>query len=919
LRHSRCITLFKLTELPQITLTDALEQRLPALVPGARVRRRILQIQSDEQARRGEVAWLRAPVETIDSWLRGQFEQLVDAGKERRVLLNSSQAMLLWEQAVDDSSSEAALLRPRETARSAMSAARLAVDWQISTATLENSLAGPETAAFLAWRAQVVALLQDSNWITADHLAPRVRDAIASGELSAPKVLALVIPTRPTPALAGLVRALADAGTKVLRIEARPSQSTSRLLCADTPEHEISLMARWCSHQIDADANVRLAVTGQQLDDHNNTIAHELECALHGGDLWASLGAERRYHVAGNLALAQFPAINTALLALRLATGAIELDNASVLIRSAFLDGAQGELGERAQLEVRLRKLGRRLIEPKHLVRVLNEDREGTLGCPKFRRLLGAVGEFSGSTHERLAPDDWAPRFGALLRKLGWPGNEPGPDNARAASRRFIELLPEFGQLGALAGQMNAGPAVGLLGRLAGEAQLDLPGSSSANVTVLSPDDVAVVPYDGVWLLGATDQRWPSPVRANPFLPAAVQSQLGMPGANAAQALADARRLATHLLSSAPTVVTSFAQRMGDSPLRVSPLFAAVPRCEQDALALADADDPWLANVGSGATERLEDFSGCKVAPDAPAPGGTSLIADQSDCPFRAYAVRRLGVNELEYPEDGIDPRTAGNLVHKALEHFWREVKTSSALKRLDEHEESIQIDQAVQAALDALEKTDPEMAQSRLAQLERERLTKVVRGWLNLERERGANFSVASLEKSDTVELGNIRLRVRADRIDRLDDGALVVVDYKTSRTVSVTGWDEERLQEPQVPLYATTSNETVAGAALGQVATGLWRFKGHVAERGILPVKMPKDIDARAAWTQRLEQWQISLLKLSDEVANGVATVTPRKPAVCRYCPVSEACRIAEHTTALSDEGLGDEAVDGAGVPGI
>ena len=76
------------------------------------------------------------------------------------------------------------------------------------------------------------------------------------------------------------------------------------------------------------------------------------------------------------------------------------------------------------------------------------------------------------------------------------------------------------------------------------------------------------------------------------------------------------------------------------------------------------------------------------VDTQAPAPeathlgGGTSLIKDQSSCPFRAFAKVRL---EAGGPEDGtfgFDPRERGSFLHRVFEAVWIRLQTQDRLKQ---------------------------------------------------------------------------------------------------------------------------------------------------------------------------------------------------------------------------------------------
>ena len=64
-------------------------------------------------------------------------------------------------------------------------------------------------------------------------------------------------------------------------------------------------------------------------------------------------------------------------------------------------------------------------------------------------------------------------------------------------------------------------------------------------------------------------------------------------------------------------------------------------------------------------------------------------------------------------------------------------------------------------------------------------RARRVLANWLDLEARR-LPFSVAQVEKDQQWQRGALMLKLRLDRIDALDDGRKVIVDYKTGASAA-------------------------------------------------------------------------------------------------------------------------------------
>ena len=99
-----------------------------------------------------------------------------------------------------------------------------------------------------------------------------------------------------------------------------------------------------------------------------------------------------------------------------------------------------------------------------------------------------------------------------------------------------------------------------------------------------------------------------------------------------------------------------------------------------------------------------------------------------------------------------------------------------------------------------------------RYLELEEQRLTRLVTEWLEYEAAR-IDFVVAETEVKRTVHLDGLTLDLRLDRIDRLSDGSLLVIDYK-SGNVSPNAWELPRPDDVQLPLYAGFAPQRGRGA---------------------------------------------------------------------------------------------------------
>jgi len=295
----------------------------------------------------------------------------------------------------------------------------------------------------------------------------------------------------------------------------------------------------------------------------------------------------------------------------------------------------------------------------------------------------------------------------------------------------------------------------------------------------------------------------------------------------------------------------------------------------------------------------LEDALGPGVPAGTRVKGGARLLEDQAHCPFRAYAIHRLGIRELEEPGIGIDARDKGTLFHATVQYFWEAVKSLEQLQAMDDETLDHQLASAVSQAFAETEITSVE-----LRNIEKERVFKIAKHWLIDHESRRDDFTVTALENSDEYDFGPLKLKLAVDRVDELADGSTVIIDYKTGRRNSTASWKEERITSPQLPLYTVLQKTPVTAVCFAQVAANQQRFVGMGVEKAVLPGVVPPANDAQS-WEQQLQDWTDRLGQLADEIHHGVASVTPGKNA-CLYCPLQALCRVDESTLEAAQEQL-------------
>jgi ATP-dependent helicase/DNAse subunit B len=209
-----------------------------------------------------------------------------------------------------------------------------------------------------------------------------------------------------------------------------------------------------------------------------------------------------------------------------------------------------------------------------------------------------------------------------------------------------------------------------------------------------------------------------------------------------------------------------------------------------------------------------------------------------------------------------------------------------------------------------------------RYLELEGQRLTRLVTEWLEYESSRAA-FEVQETEASRTETIAGLTLKLRLDRIDRLNDGTVLVIDYK-SGNVSPKSWDLPRPEDVQLPLYAgfalDREKEPLGGLVFAKIRPGDQSFTGRVfaPTTNLLPsLKNTSALAKNLLTAEDLIDWRDAIEQLAHDFLDGRAEVDPRDyPETCDRCGLQSLCRIQENRLALQadeeDDAAESEAAD-------
>ncbi|MFO1394255.1 MAG: PD-(D/E)XK nuclease family protein [Steroidobacteraceae bacterium] len=868
-------------------MTDTRPGAVPTLVvtPTQRLAHWLRRRHDEDCLARGLDVWPTLDAVGWSGFVERCFHASRDAGMLGQRWIPDAAARVAWDRIVRGDAASAGVVAPGALARSAWQAWQSLHEWEIPLAAVSRD-DRPESLAWYRWASEYLAFLDTHRGIDAALAQAKLGDVAPAGRIE------FVGFERTTPAQRSLIGRLEKGGCEVVeRVPVGRAGATVRVDCRDRAE-ELERAARWAAGRLDRDPVARLAIVVPDLASDREAVRRALEPVLVPAATRAGGPAPgtQFYELAAAGTLDAQPIVIAAIEAIEAALGDGNLARASRLLRSAFVGGGADERSARAMLDAWIRRREEPDLDLGRLASLASAR-----GAPGLGAALEAALEIRDRWPRRALPSRWAQFWAEFLRTLGWPGDGLASEEYQALER-WRRLLGDLGAGDDAAGVLSGASALAMLRDEAG-AVLFEPQSPPARLLVADAANCAGMDFDGLWIVGLDSTHWPPPASPDPFLPREWQLRREMPRASAAIAAAEAARLYAQLRASADAVVVSVPALDGEATLLPSALVLDLDTAEPDGAWTRDVPAVAL-HAGRPVLERLEDGSLPAGTGGHAARGGSQLVALTSACPFRAQAELRLGARVLEEPALGIAATERGELVHAVLARLWREFGDRASLAALAPKERASRVHVAV-AEESAAAIASARGVMRRLLEIEVSWLEARVLELIEHDLARPP-FSVQAVEEPLTLAIGGLSLSLRVDRIDRLEDGTLAVIDYKTGGDAEPSAWLGERPRLPQLPLYAEAVGTAAVGAiAFGRVRAGDTGFRGYARNPQQFPglagpgarQGWPREF---ASWGDLLAGWHRRLETIAREFAVGDARLAHDPKTACEYCHLAALCRI-------------------------
>jgi probable DNA repair protein len=858
----------------------------------------------------GLTAWQTPNIQDWQTFVRNAWDE---RNLDGRIVLNSLQEQALWAGMIAAAAPEAARLAGARDrlASLALEAHNLVCAYAPQFLNRRSRIAWDrDAAAFSDWLADCDEICRAGNTISPARLPLELIEGLKQDSRErAPLLLAgfdRILPTQQELFAAWGACTRAPLGETAAQIEFHQ---------AADPSTELAACALWCNKRLAANPFARLLVVTQDVPKRRGEIERTLLRFI--SDSGSASAASSVFEFSLGVPLGHVALARGAGLLLHWLTESIEEHELDWLFSTGQIAASPSES---LALTAFMRAVRRRSLQRTKwgLAEFLRQKPGAELPFAWVARITQAQRRLQQFVRRPQSPIAWAELAPQLLELAGWPGDRPLTSSEFQAHRRWLQTVDECASLGFDGRRIEWKDFLAALDRALNET-LFAPESHDAPILIAGPAESAGLTADAIWVLGASEDAWPARGATHPLLPISVQRDTGMPHASPRLDWELADSITRRLLSSAPEVHFSYS-RQSDGPdstgvaVRPSRLVAQIAGPPQPL-----SIDLIAPPLSPPATVFFDDASRIPF-PAGAITGGSGVLTAQSQCPFKAFATARLAAKSWEPAEAGLTALERGLLLHEVLHSVWagppRGIRSHKELLDLPDLGSFVS-DHVRHVFATQLPSRARECMPSRYLDLEQTRLASLVVEWLRCESKR-VPFTVAETELDTSASICGLNLHLRLDRIDRLIDNSLLVIDYK-SGDIKPGVWDLPRPDDVQLPLYAEfgldSNPGSVGGLVFAKVRPGDTEFAGKVrSAKATLRANLKGNTSLvkKPLVSEQLSEWRDYIQDLALDFLSGSAVVDPRDyPETCERCGLQALCRIQKNPPQSDDDNV-EEAGD-------
>lgn len=624
----------------------------------------------------------------------------------------------------------------------------------------------------------------------------------------------------------------------------------SKIICRNFIE-ELQKAAIWAKKEISSSNLLGILI----LNIEQASISSQVDY------IFSNYLADNQYNICVPRKLSDYQAITVILLILKLVNCYIKNHNIkyedfSVLLRTKFINGSEPEYANRHYIDYLLRKDIESECSWEYILYKINNlnvkaDILLTI-INNFQQEVAGIQLYNYNCH------DWVDFCNKILVIFGVLEHcdQNLIDN-------WCNLLIHYTQLDQYLNQHDLSECLKILGYLAEDLEdINFNIADKINnklINIINLDIALSQQFDCLWICGANDINWLEDNQFNPFMPAFLQKQYKYSSEDMLQ------RIITNIKQ---LLICSYSMYIDGNLVRPNRLINNFTNF--------DVVDNNINNI-----IKLEYYQD-DIAPkyNNNSFSGINFLKLQAACPFKANAKIRLHADSLKNPSKFVDARIKGEIIHKAMEQFWLKYKTSDIVKKMPDEQIYQELLIIITKFLNSLKNNKPTIFNDIIIQIESTRIASLCSNFIKTcDLIRDDNFTVMYLEHKFSIQLEELVIKIKIDRIDQINNtDNLIIIDYKTGRSlINISNLADPRIDEPQLLIYS------LCLANIRQLMLGIIN-------------EQPRWIKI-TNWLESKDIWYKNLYKIAQDFQNGNAMVDPKYgEQTCRLCDLKYMCRIFE-----------------------
>lgn len=850
------------------------------ITPNSRLKDAIVKKVATEQMTNGITAIVTPNAMSLHdfiTWCWGKLQQSNHPIACKNALLSSSGFFYKWVEIIRSDTDLETILHPTELANHAMNAYRRLKLWEISNFESDSL----EADTFLKWKTQFEA--QTKNFVTVEDATGIIVDALKSRHIQLPPNVCIFSFDDIPPLHIALFEVIKIQSNVVFDGFSLQGEKAASYIENRDDSEQLLNMARWAYNKHDTEPTARICIVVPELLSKRMDVLHALDEVFEPQVILPNTPRYvSPYNVSAGLPLSTQPIIRTALKLLNSGAMKQPIEEVLSLARSFFLGGSVAEADLRSQFDISVRNLGRKEMSLLDLI--------GVEFCPP--KLSKFIGNFLTSLSKggtTMIMPDWLTRFDTSLAEAGWPGERSLDSEEFQALKQFKDVLQDLCGTYSFSGAMDIHQALFYLNTTVNNSVYS-PEGLDTPIQVMGLLEAAGQEFDYFYILDMNMGIVPAAASPNPLIPYQLQIDHKMPHADSNRELQFFETVLKRFELTSKAVLYSYCRLRNDAELM--PSFFVKGNAEPL---------EHYQSQGINYKNQLLNQIPIKRVFDSPAPlkstesvkGGVSIINKQAECPFKNFADNRLKSKAFPVIQSGLPSNIKGDLLHETLAMFWKKHRTQDALKAMKTPELISEISQFADKAFTAITRTvDIDFS---LFVLEKELLMSTVMNWLKLESERPP-FMVENIEETRQLDLGNMTISIRLDRVDAVKQGgsymAKVPFDYKSGKSKSLLS--KGKFQSFQLPIYALTEDEPhgMINAHINKSEAKMIGFTNGLDVGQSTFNSKRATVKTDDAFLDTIADCKKQIQLLAQSYIDGTISLTPSISA-CQYCDNNLICR--------------------------